>query len=103
MPLSMSMREKWQVCVLERTMGSRTRAYSPGLGINGGWSSRPEVIADSDQCMYWGSAGMTAFTSASYQRSLLLSFPGVVKTWYCSTTSGKSSSPWSGFSAAGSR
>jgi hypothetical protein len=24
--------------------------------------------------MYWGSAGMTAFTSASYQRSFLLSF-----------------------------
>jgi hypothetical protein len=32
------------------------------------------MMATSDQCMYWGSAGMTAFTSASYQRSLLLSF-----------------------------
>jgi hypothetical protein len=38
-------------------------------------------MAALDQCMNWDSAGMTAFTSASYQRSFLLSFPGVVKIW----------------------
>jgi hypothetical protein len=49
---------------------------------------RTHLIAASDQCMYWGSNGMTTFNSASYQRSFLLSFFGVVKTWYCSTTAG---------------
>jgi hypothetical protein len=33
---SMSTREKRQVCMSERTMGSKTRAYSSGLGISGG-------------------------------------------------------------------
>jgi hypothetical protein len=33
-------------------------------------------MAASDQCMNWGSTGMTVFTSASCQRSFLLSFPG---------------------------
>jgi hypothetical protein len=80
LPPSMSTREKRQGCVSERTTGSKTSAYSPGLGINDGWSSLPQVMAASDQCMNWGSAGMTAFTSPLYQRSFLLSFPGVVKT-----------------------
>jgi hypothetical protein len=36
LPPLMSMQEKRQVCVSERTIGSRTKAYSPGLGISGG-------------------------------------------------------------------
>jgi hypothetical protein len=35
--------------------------------------------------MYWGSGGTKAFTSASYQRSFLLSSSWVIKTLYYST------------------
>jgi hypothetical protein len=35
LPPLMSMHEKWQVCVSENTIGSRTRVYSPGLGMSG--------------------------------------------------------------------
>jgi hypothetical protein len=36
LPPSMSMREKRQLCISERTIGSRTRAYSLGLGMSSG-------------------------------------------------------------------
>jgi hypothetical protein len=41
LPPLMSTWENRHMCILEHTIGSRTRAYSPGLGISRGLSSHP--------------------------------------------------------------
>src|ERR1043165_6937993 len=58
LPPSISTREKRHENFGPENKAPTTGGWVPGFGMMLGWSSLPQEMLQSDQCMYWGINGM---------------------------------------------